>query len=314
MEPKNAAPYFLRGVAYAKTQQNGRAIDDYSVAIRLNSGSADAYHTRGIAYSSEGEYDKAIADFDQAIRLKPDVASAYNDRGSAHRRLGDLQRAIDDYENAILIDPNYGLAQYNLAAALVEKNKSDPSVGFFMQGIEYFRARDFDRAIVAVSEAIRANPDNAELYYLRGTAIRNLDLADAQDSAVFLNLPPLPAEKDGNEILRHLVERNSAKWRLVISDYDHAISLDPSHAQAYHNRGIVYGEKGEPKNYEQAASDFLRAMHFDDEYREAYADAFNKLGFGSRKVLVEAYLARAKQVGFMIPADDFDDRGWFLKV
>lgn len=314
LDPENADPYFLRGVAYAKIGQNGRAIKDYSVAIRLNPKSADAYHTRGIAHSSEGKYDKAVADFDQAIRLKPDLAAAYNDRGSANLQTGDIQRAIDDYQSAIRIDPDYDVAQFNLASALARKSESDPSLDLFMRAVGHFQARDFDRAIVAACEAIRMSPDNADFYYLRGTAIRNLDLADAQDSAVFLNLPPLPTERDGIGMLKHLVERNNVKRRLVTSDYDHAIEIDPTHAGAHHNRGIVYAERGDASDYEQAGTDLLVAMTLDVEYRETYTEVFNKLGFGSRKVLVEACLARAKEVGLMIPAGDFDESGWLLRV
>jgi tetratricopeptide (TPR) repeat protein len=70
-------------------------------AIRLNPKYAAPYYNRGIAWSDKGDLDRAIADYDQAIRLNPKHEHAYVNRGVAWSDKGDLDRAIADYTEAI---------------------------------------------------------------------------------------------------------------------------------------------------------------------------------------------------------------------
>jgi tetratricopeptide (TPR) repeat protein len=51
-----------------------------SEAIRLDPDDADARDRRGVAYKHKGDYQKALDDFTEAIRLDPGSAQAYRDR------------------------------------------------------------------------------------------------------------------------------------------------------------------------------------------------------------------------------------------
>ena len=59
-------------------------------------------------YSREqkGDHGRAIADFSQAIKLDPRHACAYMGRGLALLGKGESARARADLDEAILIDPN----------------------------------------------------------------------------------------------------------------------------------------------------------------------------------------------------------------
>ncbi len=78
-----------------------------------------------------------------------------------------------------------------------------PSVSFGGFGLNLY-----ERAIQALNEAIRLNPQ-AEAYYNRGVAHRKL-----------------------------------GQYELAIEDYDEAIRLNPQYAEAYYLRGAVYGVIG----------------------------------------------------------------------
>jgi len=96
-----AFAYFNRGNAYFENKEHGRAIADFSEAIRLDPGFARTYNNRGFTYSVKGDYDNAIADYGEAIRLDPKYALAYYNRAGAYRIKGDFERAIADYDEAI---------------------------------------------------------------------------------------------------------------------------------------------------------------------------------------------------------------------
>jgi tetratricopeptide (TPR) repeat protein len=86
-----------------------RAIADFSKAIELDPGSADAYNRRGAAYDDLHEYEQAIADYSKSIEFNYDPLSwPYYNRGRAYYEIGDHDRAIVDFEKALELglDPN----------------------------------------------------------------------------------------------------------------------------------------------------------------------------------------------------------------
>ena len=101
-----AVAFANRGKAYKRKGQLGRAIADYSAAIRLKSDDAGIIVNRGNAYYYQGQYERAIKDFDAAIRLSPELAEAYGNRGNVYRKQGRFDRAIKDYDRALQLTPD----------------------------------------------------------------------------------------------------------------------------------------------------------------------------------------------------------------
>jgi tetratricopeptide (TPR) repeat protein len=149
--PKFAAAYNNRGLAYQNKRDYDRAIADYNEAIRLDAQNTVAYNNRGNTHLDKGENDRAIADYDEAIRFNPKYAIAYNGRGNAYKEKGNYDRAIADYNEASRLDPKYPLAYNGRATA-------------------YWLKGDYDRAIAEYSEAIRLDPKFAVAYGNRGSA------------------------------------------------------------------------------------------------------------------------------------------------
>ena len=75
-----------------------RAFADFTKAIELEPGFAQAYVDRGnIAYFSQ-QFAKAITDYSRAIDLDPNNAEAYSRRGLAYKALDKKKEAIADLE------------------------------------------------------------------------------------------------------------------------------------------------------------------------------------------------------------------------
>lgn len=51
-----------------------------------------------------GEYRKAIEDFTMVLKIDPLNANAYFNRGSAYDSLGDFDKAIADYTKALSLE------------------------------------------------------------------------------------------------------------------------------------------------------------------------------------------------------------------
>lgn len=69
--------YFDRGIAYEKTGDYDRAIDSYSMAVRLDPYYAEAYRKRGDVYANKGDTDRANAYFAEADRAESNPLSKY---------------------------------------------------------------------------------------------------------------------------------------------------------------------------------------------------------------------------------------------
>jgi len=57
------------------------------------------------------------------------------------------------------------------------------------------------------------------------------------------------------------------QYKLAIAEFDKAIDLDPTDADAYYSRGVAYGYLGE---YQKAINDYTRVIELDPTYVEAY--------------------------------------------
>ena len=201
------------------------------------------------------------------------------------------------------------------APPTVELAPTSESLELLHTCVEAFARHDFDRAIAVCCEVISLEPDWAVPYYVRGTAIRNLILGDARESAAFLGFE-VQYKKDQWAMFDQLVRLGNKKQSLVMRDYAKAIRLNPEYAAAYHNRAIMHAE-GE--RYQQAATDFVNALVCDSRYSDAYGDLYAQ----TRSVLfqelvtadtIDAFLRRAKEVGFMVPCKGFDHEVWYLTL
>ncbi|MBI5599260.1 MAG: tetratricopeptide repeat protein, partial [Deltaproteobacteria bacterium] len=141
--------YNNRGLAYAKLGDYRQAIEDYTVATRLDPKAARPFNNRGNAYISLKDYKHAVEDFTIAIKNNPRLTQAYNNRGNAYASLGEFEKALVDYKVVLKLDPRNGMAYYNLALTYAKLgNKEEAVVNFkmaaamgFRQAQEYLRKK-----------------------------------------------------------------------------------------------------------------------------------------------------------------------------
>jgi tetratricopeptide (TPR) repeat protein len=62
------------------------------------SDNARAYHLRGLAYEKSGDNAKALDDFNKALELNPEYGAVYYSRANLHNKMGQTELAIDDIQ------------------------------------------------------------------------------------------------------------------------------------------------------------------------------------------------------------------------
>jgi tetratricopeptide (TPR) repeat protein len=105
-----AQDYFTQGDYDYEQRDCDEAIADYTRAIELNPGLAEAYNNRAYTYMVEKDYAPALADLNRAIQLRPKYVNALMNRGDIYNfyYAVDYGHAVADYDQVLRIDPNAG--------------------------------------------------------------------------------------------------------------------------------------------------------------------------------------------------------------
>jgi PQQ-dependent catabolism-associated CXXCW motif protein len=170
LDPKNAARYHARGVAYYAKGDHAHAIDDYTQAIALDAKNAALYDGRGDAYYAKGDYAHAIDDYTQAIALDAKKKAFFVDRGTAYYRAKNYMPAIADFTQAIQLDPE-NIDYYSMRGAAYAAS-GDQVHGLEDNGTAYYRKGQFAEAIMAYDQLIMLEPKHPKHYNDRGDAKR----------------------------------------------------------------------------------------------------------------------------------------------
>ncbi|HEY9615594.1 MAG TPA: tetratricopeptide repeat protein, partial [Microcoleaceae cyanobacterium] len=202
---------------------------------------AQQYASWGAQKMQQGQYEAAVKDFTQAAQLDPDAAAIYVNRGLARHRMGDLGAAVQDYDKAIALNPQLAEAYSNRSHVKFEQK-------------QYQAALEDANAAVALKPTLaeaRLNLANARL------ALNNPQGA-VEDYTLGINSNPNPANQPGayNNRGNALVGSDP---QAAIADYDQAIRLNSSYADAFRNRGLAYQKLG---NNRLAIQDLQTAAKF----------------------------------------------------
>ncbi|AFY56543.1 cytochrome c biogenesis factor [Rivularia sp. PCC 7116] len=253
------------------------AIAAFSQAIKLNPKDTDAYNERGMTRVQSGDLKGALADYNKSLSLQPSDAYAYMGRSFTHLKLQDKISAIADVNQAISIAPNYalpylilGVIHYNFGdtpKAITTFNKAsqllaaqgNQSYAHGSQALAFQLSNNYPAAINSFTKAIKANPQDAEMYELRGDVYsRNGNIKKAlADYAQAIRINPNDASAYTSRASIRLVQQKDSQGALT--DLNKALSLDPSQDKAYFFRTII---RIQQKDRQRALADINNAIRY----------------------------------------------------
>ena len=154
--------------------------------------------------------------FDKEIKQDTEIADFRNTMLRILDSLDTPQARIKAYESVLqeIKDDKYIITERKKNNLLID--------GLFYISEEYYKLRNYDKAIELCNEALKLNAQSAKAYYNRGVTYQAKD-----------DLP------------------------IALSDYTKAIDLDPDYCDAYYNRGLVYEKL---KDYNKALLDYDQAL------------------------------------------------------
>jgi len=121
----------LNGLINLSLEKWQNAIFAFKKALDTDDKFVEAYNNIGVAYSHIGDDKKAVENYTLAIRLKKDYANGYNNLASHYDDLGQYSEAVINYNYALKFNPENLNAQNNLIHLLNyfnPKNSDDNSI------------------------------------------------------------------------------------------------------------------------------------------------------------------------------------------
>jgi tetratricopeptide (TPR) repeat protein len=166
---------------------------------------------------------------------------------------------------------------------------------YLLRGILVAVNGNLEAAAGYLRKALELNPENAESHYYLATVLLGQGrLQEAREEyRACLRYDPEPdkaedarrtiaqinesigleqtlSSKDANVYLfRGADYFRKGLYDQAVSDFTRAIEINPEHAEAYSNRGVAYVKKGD---YDRAISDYNKALEIDPDYAQAYSN------------------------------------------
>ncbi len=165
------------------------------------------------------------------------------------------------------------MAQGTSGAAAANEAPTPEQIGkkYFQEAARHGKAKRFPQALMALNKSIEAYPDNAAVWFARGSIKwQTDDLQGAkEDFSQCLELMP-DHEKAALNIGQILIKQG--KNMQAIELYNELLIKYPNTAMSYYNRGIAFSNI---KDYNTALDDFNQAIELDPNYSMAYNNRGN---------------------------------------
>jgi len=308
-----------QGAACARTGEYDKAIEYFTGAIILATNPAKGYYYRGYAKKGKGDLNGAIEDFSMAVKLDPNFSDAYgawNDTYNAWSAQNQVQESpeihyeertekkpqrkkttkkelepeeqdiytkpevktinIEDLEEFAPPKQHGGLKTFIIIAILATvswfiydkcfRNVDHIKIAetYNEKALSLQKSGSSKEAVTAFSKAIKHNPKEPKYYNNRGQLYRAMGHDDGavSDYGKAIELDP---QNVSYYINRADAFRAKKDYDKAISDYTKAIMLDSNNVERYiSDNAELYIEKGrmnyDQKKYDNSVSDYMEAI------------------------------------------------------
>ncbi len=245
-----------------------QAVSSYKEAIRVDPNNAGSYISLARLQVYLKSYDEALENLGNALLLNEANAMAYSLRGWVLGLMGRFLDAKSALDQAIAIDPNNGIHYAHLAEVyglqyvedgdftVLEEARtiSQKAESLSPSALETHRARgyilylfgQYPEAVLQYEQAIKLNPNIADLYLALGRVYRTNELGeynlatDAFRQANILNpSDPMP------DFLLSRVYFTQGEFTSAIQMAENAVSDEPSNPDWHGNLGTLLYRNGE---------------------------------------------------------------------
>ena len=178
-EPKAVEAWMLLAEMNLNQRQYEPAATAALAATKLRPEDTHAHYALGRVHKAMGKLDNAAESYRRAIDLDPRNVNALTSLAILFRSQGRVDEAIELYLGVLALDPNHVEATHNLANALAARDAGNLAVDRAGQAgassrlrhsaVELVKLGKFADALRALKQALRIEPQAADLWLMAGT-------------------------------------------------------------------------------------------------------------------------------------------------
>ncbi|HWN43710.1 MAG TPA: tetratricopeptide repeat protein [Thermoanaerobaculia bacterium] len=128
---------FLLGVAYERTEQRGKAVNEFRRVLELDPDFHAALNYLGYTYAESGEnLEEALSLVGRAVALEPDNGSYVDSLGWTYYQLGRHEQARDILERAVRLEPADATLQEHLGDVYVALGQKERAREAYRRALE----------------------------------------------------------------------------------------------------------------------------------------------------------------------------------
>ena len=312
------------GWLYLQKDRTRHAAEVLSELVAVTPDDADAHYYLGVALAKEHQKSAAIAAFQRALEKSPAFAEVYWALALLHNERGDgYEKALTTVEEGLQLAGQSGYGHFvlgfvfcsrgdneNAKTALLKAIELDPSLAHahYYLALVYLRLQDDPQATAAMEQTIAADPGYTSAYYSLGTlyartgrvdeGARMIELFQQLSSAtmdedhyrrlLYRQAVPLATDKQAaTHFNLGLVYLRRQELTAAREQFEAALALDSTYAEASHNIGVIYSLQ---EQHAAARPFLLRAVRHKPDYALAFENiGNNSLALGEYAEAVAAF-------------------------
>jgi tetratricopeptide (TPR) repeat protein len=230
-DPTSSVAWAHLGAMLQAAGRSEESLAAFDQALRLDPRNASAWEGKARALMLQKAYREAIGCCEKALAVSPSLPEALYVKGRSLASLDDkrsLKDAVKTLDRALSLNPNHVEALAYKAFALSMLGKYDEAIPPGLKAVSlnsnydmvwrilataYWYRRDFGRALHAVDQALRLDPQNQGAWILKGGILRNA----------------------------FAFSRDISQLNDALAAFDQALALDPSDWAAQQGRNEAFG-------------------------------------------------------------------------
>ncbi|MDD2634580.1 MAG: tetratricopeptide repeat protein [Bacteroidales bacterium] len=245
--PENAQLFVQRAYLQIENEDIEEAINDFEIALRVDSLLPEVYSELCDLYLLKGESGLAKESLVKCLELFPM-------HGEARLKLAQIYFYVEMYKEAMHEIIN------------LETNNLQSSESYFVKGLILNETQSYEDAVKALRKSIEYDNENWQAYNMLGMIYYRQDNPLGVEyfiSAIRLFPNNLEIRFNAGIVFQHFKMYDEA-----LDEYNYVIRADSSYYQAYYNKGYVFING--IGDYESAVKNFTNAIKIDSTAHKAF--------------------------------------------
>ncbi len=251
---KDANLFYQRGKLYFKNNKVDDAINDLTIAIKIDSTKPEYFIDLSQYYLLNAHSEKTRDVLKRAEKNFPDNISVLMELGKLYLYVSDFDKSKEYFNHILELDNYNGMAYYYKGIIAKEENKPktlrkfmqktiqylpDFYDGYFALGLSYVNDTD-SLAIQYLNTAIRLKPSSSEAYYAKGMYYQNSGNPLKAVRQYEFILDSLDSNNiDARYNIGYLLLTETNKYKESEPYFNKVLSLDSSRLDALYNLGLA---------------------------------------------------------------------------